>query len=382
MTGLDWGIVCFALLMALWGYQQGLVVGALTLAGFAGGAFLGSRIGPALLVDGSRSPYAPATGLLGAILVGGVVAVSVEGLAWRLRGKLVRGSAGEALDGTGGALLIAALGLGVVWMFGAVALNAPNVPELRSEVQRSTILRGLNQVLPPSGFLLNALHRIDPRLDIRGPTAKVGPPDPRLAADPQVEAAGSSVVKVLGTSCGLGVEGSGWVARPGLVVTNAHVVAGEQDTTVTTRDGGLRLEATPVHYDPRNDLAVLRVGGLSSAPLPILPDPATGTAGVVLGYPENGPLSASPARLGATETTLTQDSYGRGPIARLLTSLRGKVRSGNSGGPMVDGDGRVLTTVFAATTSGKPGGFGVPNSIVSAALGSSASPVSTGPCAQ
>jgi S1-C subfamily serine protease len=381
VTILDWGIVAFALAMAVWGYRQGLLVGALTLAGFALGAVIGGRI-PALLPGGSESAYAPAAALAGAVFVGGVVAVAVEGAAYRLRGRVVRGGATTALDGVGGAVLVAALGLALAWMFGALALNAPHAPKLRSAVQQSAILRALNGILPPSGFVLNALHRIDPGLRIPGPQARVGPPDPGLASDPEVDAAGDSVVRVLGTACGLGVEGSGWVGEPGLVVTNAHVVAGEEDTTVTLRDGGPRYDATPVHYDPANDIAVLRVLDLSPPPLPIVAVPKAGTAGAVLGYPGNGPFEATPARVGATQTTRSEDSYGNGPVIRQLTALRGKVRSGNSGGPLVDGAGRVLTTVFASTESGRPGGFGVPNSVVREALADSSHDVSTGPCSR
>ena len=380
MNGIDWAIVAFALLLAVWGYQHGLIVGALSLAGFAVGALVGSRIGPALLPEGSASPYAPATGLLGAILIGGIVAVSLEGLGHGLRARVVRGSGAAALDGAGGAVLLGALALGLAWLFGAVALNTPGARDLRQNVQRSTILRALNQTLPPSGFVLNALNRIDPGLAISGPEAKVGPPNSRLAGDPDVDAAGDGVVKVLGTACGLGVEGSGWVISPGLVVTNAHVVAGEEDTTVTSR-GGSTLDATPVNYQPANDLALLRVSGLAAPPLPLVSEAKSGTAGAVLGYPENGGFTVTPARIGGTQETISEDSYGRGPTRRLLTSLRGDVKSGNSGGPVVDAKGRVLTTVFAATTEGKPGGYGVPNEIVRAAFASvGAAEVSTGPC--
>ncbi len=227
--------------------------------------------------------------------------------------------------------MIASVALGLVWVFGAVALHAPGTPQLRADVQRSLILRSLNDVLPPSGPVLNALNRVDPAPSITGPAAPVGRPDPAIASDPDVIAAGRSVVRVLGTACGLGIEGSGWAVGPGLVVTNAHVIAGEDDTTVTTRDGA-SLDATPVHYDPENDLALLRV----DADLPTLrfaPNPDSGTAGAILGYPENGPYSVAPARLGETREAISEDSYGRGPIHRLIVSLRGAVRSGNSGGP-------------------------------------------------
>jgi S1-C subfamily serine protease len=379
VTGLDWLIVVFVVAMGFWGYQRGLLVGALSLAGFALGAFAGSRLGPALLADGSESPYAPGTALLGALLIGGILAALLEGVAHAIRVRVLRREEVRIVDGAGGALLLAALGLGLAWLFGAAALNTPGAKDLRQAVQRSAILRALNETFPPSGELLNFLNRIDPRVAINGPNPGVGPPDSRLARDPDVAAAEDSVVKVLGTACGLGVEGSGWVVAPRLVVTNAHVIAGEEDTTVTP-SGGDALDATPVHFDATNDLALLRVGSLDSPALRLVADPAGGTPGAVLGYPENGSFTITPARLGATGTVISQDAYGRGPVSRRMTALRGEIESGNSGGPTVDGAGAVLTTVFAATTEGKPSGYGVPNEIVRDALSGAGREVDTGPC--
>jgi hypothetical protein len=379
MTVLDWGIVAFTLALGLWGYRQGLIVGTLTLIGFALGAFAGSRIAPLVLNQGAESPYAPLCAALGALVGGALVAVTLESMALGLRSRLIRGTGVLHLaDGAGGAALIASVALGVVWVFGAVALHAPGTAQLRADVQRSLILRNLNQVLPPSGPILHALDRVDPAPSIIGPATPVAAPDPAIVADPDVVRAGDSVVRVLGTACGLGVEGSGWVAGPGLVVTNAHVVAGEDDTTVTTREGA-SLDATPVYYDPENDLALLHVDAEIPS-LSVAPDPPSGTSAAVLGYPENGPYAESPARLGETRETISEDSYGRGPVRRPIASLRGSVRSGNSGGPLVDSRGRVLGTVFAATTTGTPGGFAVPNEIVRSALGETATSVDTGPC--
>jgi S1-C subfamily serine protease len=318
------------------------------------------------------------------VLVGGIAAVSMEGLAVAARRRLL-GTAGRrrgvaVAESSGGAVLLVALALGLAWLFGAVALNAPGAKSLRQAVQQSAILRALNDAFPPSSALINALNRIDPRVSIRGPSPDVAAPDSKIARDPEVRTAAGSVVRVLGTACGLGVEGSGWVAAPGLVVTNAHVVAGESDTTVTPAGSDTALDATAVHYDPTNDLALLRVSGLDDQPLSLVPDVGSGTPGAVIGYPENGPLTITPARVGETGPVITQDSYGRGPVTRQLTALRGAVHSGNSGGPLVDGDGRVMGTVFAATTQGKPGGYAVPNGVVAGALGDSTGAVSTGPC--
>jgi S1-C subfamily serine protease len=378
VTVLDWAIVAFTLALGLWGYRQGLIVGALTLVGFAAGAFAGSRVGPLALAKGAESPYAPLCAALGALLAGALVAVAVESFALGLRARLIRRPALHFADGAGGAALIAAVALGLAWVFGSVALHAPGTARLRADVQESVILRSLNEVLPPSGPVLNALDRVDPAPSVTGPTAPVARPSEEIALDPDVLRAGRSVVRVLGTACGLGVEGSGWAVRPGLVVTNAHVVAGSSDSTVTTQDG-VELDATPVHYDPDKDLALLRVG----ADLPTLPISARrqpGSSAAVLGYPENGPYAVAPARLGETRPTISEDSYGNGPIDRTIVALRGNVRSGNSGGPLVDADGRVVGTVFAATTAGPAGGFAVPAEDVREALAHAAAPVSTGAC--
>ena len=381
VTGLDWAIIAFALLMAAWGYRQGLIVGALSMLGFAVGGLLGSRLGPELLVDGSESPYAPVIALAGALLIGGVVAVSLESIAHGMRVRLLgRSGPARAIDAAGGALLLAALGIGLVWLFGAVALNAPGAKDLRRSVQGSAVLKALNEEFPPSGDLLNALNRIDPGNAISGPDPGVKAPDSSIAGDPEVRTASASVVRVLGTACGLGVSGSGWVVAPGLIVTNAHVVAGQDDTSVAPEDEDPNLDALPVHYDPSNDLALLRVDGFDAPPLPLASPALSGTPGAVVGYPANGPLAISPARLGSTGGATTEDSYGNGPLRRSLTALRGEVLSGNSGGPVIDGSGQVLTTVFASTESKQPGGYGVPNAVVSSAVESSGGEVDTGPC--
>lgn len=379
VTVLDWAIVAFTIALGLWGYRQGLIVGALTLGGFALGAFLGSRLGPLVLSRGSDSPYAPLCGAIGALLVGALAAVALEGLALALRRRVVRHPFMHRADGAGGAALIGAVALGLAWIFGAVALHAPGTTELRADVQDSVILSELDHVLPPSGGVLNVLDRVDPAPSITGPATPRRRPDPQIAADPQVLHAGGSVVRVLSTACGLGIEGSGWVVQPNLIVTNAHVIAGADDTTVTTQSG-VELDATPVYYEPEDDLALLRVDA-ELPPLPIASGDHDGGAAAVLGYPENGPYTVTPARIGETRETLSEDSYGRGPIDRTITALGGDVRSGNSGGPLLDKGGEVVGTVFAATTSGPAGGFAVPVGEVRDALRHvAAGPVSTGPC--
>jgi S1-C subfamily serine protease len=380
VTTIDWIIVAVTVLFAFWGYSQGLVVSALSVAGFIGGAFVGSRLAPLLLQQGSRSPYAPLFALVGALFVGSVVSVLLEAVGSNIRRRLAFTPL-ALIDGIGGALLIGALALGLVWIAGAVALQTPGARDLRKQIQRSAILRRLNDALPPSGPLLHALARADPFPHVQGPEARVPAPTRGILADRDVRAAGRSVVKVRGTACGLAVEGSGWVAGPGVVVTNAHVVAGQDDTTVE-QEGGPTRDAQAIAYDPRNDVAVLRVDGLDAPTLRQDEHQRVGAPVAILGFPKDGPFRAEPGRLGATETVISQDAYGSGPIRRRMTALRGVIRSGNSGGPAVDGSGRVVATVFAASESKPRGGFGVPPGIVASRLAKAGNPVDTGPCAR
>jgi S1-C subfamily serine protease len=387
MTAIDWIIIAFTLAMAAWGYAQGLIVGALSLAGFGAGAFLGSRLGPLLLREGSKSPYAPLIALMGALVIGGILASLFEVLGFRVRRALasVVGEPLRVVDGVGGAALLGFVGLGVAWIAGAVALQTPGLENLRQDIQRSTILGQLNDTFPPSGPVLNALARFDPIPSVAGPEAQVAPPTARIARDPQVRAASRSVVKVLGTACGLGVEGSGWVGRDGVVVTNAHVVAGQDDTTVQLQGKGTHYNATLIWFDELNDLALLRVPAISgSAPaLPLDVNEKPGKSAAILGFPQNGPYHVEPARLGQTRQVRSDDAYGNGPRLRTITSLRGQVRSGNSGGPLVDSDGQVVGTIFASTLSGGGrSGLAVPDSVVQDALRKADRTVSNGPCAR
>ncbi len=385
MTEVDWLIVAFTVLLALYGYAQGFIVGVLSLVGFGVGAFLGSHLGPLVLPGGSHSEYAPLFGLLGALLAGAVLASGLQGLGARAR-VFLRLPGLRLVDGVFGALLTASVALGIAWIIGAVALQSANSPVLRNDIQRSAILQELNQLLPPSGPFLHALARIDPLPSVRGPEADVPAPTRGILAARGVRDAGGSVVKVLGTACGLGIEGSGWVAAPGIVVTNAHVVAGETDTTVQVGGNPPGLDADVIDFDPHDDIAVLRVQGLNEPPLKLAKNPHAGASAAILGYPLDGGFDAEPGRIGQTESVSTENAYGNGPVTRSITALRGRVRPGNSGGPMINRTGQVVATVFAAITGSTAGqgGFAVPNALVAAQLAKSASrtqSVSTQPCA-
>ena len=377
MTRLDWillGVVAFA---AFVGLRKGLVAGLLGITGVVAGAVIGARLAKVVLPGGSHSPYAPLVGLAGAVVGAAVLegAGSMVGSFFRagLRLPPLR-----ALDSAGGLVLGAAAGLVLVWVFGATALLLPGQPSLRRDVQRSELLRRLNAVVP-SDTLLNALARVDPFPSISGPAIPSGPLGGSTLSDPVLRSAGNSVVRVLGTACGLGISGSGWVAEPGVVVTAAHVVAGEHDTSVVPPGAERRLSAQVIGFDAKNDVAILRVRGLSARPL-TLADPQERRSVGIVGYPLNGPLDVEPGRVGRTETVLTDDAYGHGPVARTVTSLAGTIRHGNSGGPAIDSDGRVQLTVFASRVGGS-GGYGIPAEVVRKVLASAHDPVSTGACA-
>jgi S1-C subfamily serine protease len=384
VSTLDWVILAFTFLLAVYGYLQGFIAGALSLLGFVVGAFIGVRLAPLLLSNGDRSPYAPLFGLIGGLLLGGVLASGLEGIGARARSAL-RLPGLQTLDGLLGGVLTACIGLGIAWIVAAVALQSSSSLSLRADIQRSAILSELNNLLPPSGPILNALARFDPLPSVRGPSADVAPPSRGILRDPSVRATRRSVVRVFGTACGLGIEGSGWVAAPGLVVTNAHVVAGESDTEVQVNGNGPGLRAQAVAFDPHDDVALLRVDGLSLPTLKLAAKPSPGTSAAILGYPLDGAFDAEPGRIGQTNIVRTQNAYGDGPVLRSITTLRGRVRPGNSGGPMVDSHGKVVATVFAALTgTPRAGGFAVPNAVVRSQLAKAsgrAVPVSTGRCA-
>jgi S1-C subfamily serine protease len=382
MTALDWLILTATALFAVSGYLRGLIVAALSLLGFALGAVAGTRIADALLPGGSASPYAPLFGLVGALIAGGILASGFEGVGLRLRRALPPLPAVGLLDGLGGAAFSAAVALAIAWVLGTILLAVPGAASLRSTIEGSVILRRLDELLPPSGVLLNAIARIDPLPNIGGPNAQVASPPAAIAHTAAAAKAHRSVVRILGTACGLGIEGSGWVLARDEVLTNAHVVAGEHDTTIERLGEAPPQPATAVIFDPRDDLAILHVDHLDLPALRLADDPKAGTPAAILGYPEDGPFAVEPGRIGRTQTVFTPNAYGSGRVARVLTPIRGLIRPGNSGGPLIDAHGTVLTTVFAATTSAGPhGGFGVANAVVARDLARVAGPVSTQGCA-
>ena len=377
MSVVDLIALALVTLTALSGFRRGLVVGVFSLAGLALGAYLGARVGPSL-VGAGQARWLPLVALGGAMLcaaVGQAIGV-VIGRNIR-RGLLVLGPL-RVFDNIGGGMLGAVTGLALCWAVGAVLLYVPGQTELRRYAQDSAILSTLNQEFPPNR-LIDALARIDPFATLAGPAAGVDPPEAAVLGSAGVNAAALSVVRVVGSACGLGIEGSGWVAAPGLVVTNAHVVAGI-DAPHVDRNDGVLLDARVVSFDRVNDIAVLRVPDLAATPLR-LADAVEGTPAGLLGYPGNGPYEETAVRVGRTVQIVGRDAYGHFPTSRRVTTIRGTIRSGNSGGPVVDAQGRVITTVFAQR-AGTDGGYGVPTENVREAIANAGTKGLETPCVE
>jgi S1-C subfamily serine protease len=381
LSVLDLFIAIFVVVSVMRGARTGFLAGVFSLVGVVVGASVGSRVAHSLMPDGGNPIYGAGI-TLGSILafsvLGEVVARSMGG---SIRNRL-SSPASATLDGLGGALLGFALSLVLVWAVGFFALQSPSLAVLQPAVQDSKILQTLKERMP-SGLLTRAVADLQPLPKIHGPEPEVAAPEGNIVNDPDVQAASGRTLRVTGIACGYGVEGSAWVAGQDLAVTNAHVVAGETATRVQIGGAGRYLPAEVVAFDERNDIAVLRVDGLGLDPLP-LAAVRIGEPAAVIGFPKNGPLDIKPARTGTTQRVVSTDAYDNGPVERIVTSFRVHVRPGNSGGPAVDAEGRVVSTIFASRTDSENFGYGVPSRIVQRDLRTAAShttPISTGGCA-
>jgi uncharacterized membrane protein required for colicin V production len=376
MTTWDWTGLLVIFIAGMLGLRRGLVAGALTIVGIGLGAWIGSRVGPHVLHGGHASSYLPVAALAGAVVCAGFGWLLGSMVGSILRTGLWTTPFLRTIDAAGGFVFGAIAGCALVWVVGTVLLEIPDQPKIHKAARDSRVLQRLYTIAPPVD-LLDVLRRIDPFPALTGPVPLVGLPDATVAGNQPVVRAGASVVRVLSTACGLGIEGSGWVAGHDRVITAAHVVAGSTNTKVELPRLGFELPAKVAYFDRKNDLAVLTVGSLPLPPLRYGP-PAEGAAVAILGYPRNGPFAAVPGRIGTTLTVAAIDAYGH-PVRRTITSLRGPVVQGNSGSPAVDADGVVRSTVFAARP-GADAGYGVPTAFVRRALAHSRGPVSTGPC--
>lgn len=378
---LDFFILVFVLAAVLRGVRTGFLAGVFSLVGVVVGAALGSRLAPFLLPDNEDPVFRAGITLASVVAFAVLGEVLARTFGGSLRDRLTSPISG-ALDGAGGAALGLALSLTLVWVVGTFALQTPIFSNVHPAVEDSLVLRSLDARMP-SGLFTRAMARLDPLPEIRGPQADVADPDASITGDPDVQAAGSRMVRISGIACGYGVSGSGWVAARNLVVTNAHVIAGEIITRVQPGGTGPYRRAHVVLFDDRNDVAILRVRRLGLHPLP-LSEPEPGQSAAVYGFPENGPLDVQPGRTGGTRRVISTDAYDRGPVRRTVTSFRAYVRPGNSGGPAVNADGEVVATVFASRADSSEAGYGIPSQIVQRHLNTAEDrkgAVSTGECA-
>ncbi len=369
MTAVDVIVLVWVALSAAQGARRGLVVNALGLIGFGVGVLIGSRLSPHLLPQSSVSTWMPIASMAVAVACGLALQAVAGAAAATIRGKLLHGPL-RAVDTAGGLAVGVVLGLALVWLAAVVAMQQPGFG-LRHDIQRSKILPVLLSAVPAS-TVLNAIARFDPLPII--PALEAGTlaaPDPGVPSLPAVRATYSRVVRITGVACSLGVQGSGWVAARGLVVTNDHVIAGETRPQVEVPTGDRTkpyraYTGRVVAQSATNDVAVLSVPGLTVAPLRISPDDPSGGAVAMLGYPLNGGLRPVAGRAGAPVTEQAPDVYGATRL-RTLVPLRGLLQHGDSGGPVVDAHGRVVSMMAAKSTVGNSG-FGVPLAAIRAAL--------------
>jgi S1-C subfamily serine protease len=358
-------LIVLMLVFAISGYRQGFVVGALSFGGFFSGVLIGLQIGP-LIAEKFADPTARLVVSLGTIFALAVLGQTLAGwLGTHLR-RQISSKPLQRVDDAGGAV-ISLMAVLLVASLIAVPLGSTPFEGLNGQVRRSAILRGLDGLLPDQAEALSSALRNT--LDTNGfpdvfgglaptKTKNVAAPDPKLKNSQIVQKTQRSVIKVLGTapSCSRRIEGSGFVYANERVMTNAHVVAGTRQVKVEAN--GDTLEGKVVVYDPERDLAVIYVPGLRAPIMPFVSRAAaTGNSAIVLGYPQDGPYDAQSARVSDVGNITGPDIYDSGDVTREIYTIRSLVRSGNSGGPLINPNGQVLGVIFAAAADDKNTGF-------------------------
>jgi S1-C subfamily serine protease len=364
---LDLVLILLMIVFAINGYRQGFVVGLLSFVGFFGGAAIGLQLGPLV---GDLFSREPARLILTLVVVFGL-ALAGQGLANWLGIKIRRGihnRTGRTLDDIGGSFVSVIALLIVVWLV-AAPLGSSSITGLSRAIRTSSVLHAVNNVMPQQVQALS--NELRSTVDTSGfpdvfgglvPTTvrEVPAPNPALAGLPVVRDAEASVVKIEGTapSCSRRIEGSGFVFAPGRVLTNAHVVAGTRRLQVQPEGSGEAVSGTVVVYDPERDLAVIDVPDLDAPALHFASAQARADAdAIVLGYPLDGGYDAEPARIRDVGLIKGPDIYNSQTVTRDIYTIRGLVRSGNSGGPLVSSSGAVLGVVFAAAADDPQTGF-------------------------
>jgi len=390
MNFLDWVLVVLVVAYALSGYWQGFVTGACATAGLLLGGLLGIWLAPMALGDANPSVWVSLGALFMVILSATLGQALFQYAGARLRER-IRWQPIRAVDAVGGAALSAVAVLLVAWALG-LAVSGSRITGITPQVRGSVILARVNGLLPNAAT--GVMQAFD---DVVGTTffprylepfapetiVSVDPPPKRLLHDPDVLRAGTAVLKIHGdNACGRGVEGSGFLYADNRLMTNAHVVAGVDHPEVLV--GGDTVDATVVLYDPGLDIAVLSFDDGHRRHLNFDYDGVAQEGVAVLGYPEDGPFDIQPARIRAEQRLRSPDIYGEGAVVRQVFSLRGLIRPGNSGGPIVSSGGEVEGVVFAASVTDADTGYALTSDQVKEAAGlgvASSDGVDTGDCA-
>lgn len=379
---LDVVLVVLAVLSGLAGFRRGLICSVTSFAGFVVGAAIGIQLAPGLARGILKAPSTAlasdqALGQRIVTLVVVLVIASVGNFLGQLVGRRIRATVAKTAlgpaDGVGGAIVSVVSLLALAWLF-AIALAYAPAPTLARQIHRSLVLHTIDRVIPNNGQqVVAALLREVQQHDlpaVSGPFAtllapSVATPDPSVVS-PATKVAADSIVKVTGEapSCRRSIEGSGFVYSAERVITNAHVVAGVRNPRVAL-PGGPTLSATVVVYDANRDVAVLYVPGLNRASLVLADAADSGTSAVVAGYPENGPFTAVPARIAARTSVTGPNIYQSKTVTRQVYTVRGKIRPGNSGGPLLSSTGQVYGVVFAASVDQSDVGYALTNAEIS-----------------
>jgi len=383
-------VILVALLFAIGsGYRRGFWLSLAQYIGLLGGVVAGAALVP-VVMDGLHitGPTARSVGgILVLVIVGAIGSSLGYGLGEPIRLRLLaRPDRGRA-DSLLGAVFSAIALLSVSWFLGLSLARGPS-PQLGEVIQRSVILRSLDAAAPrPPGFL----GRVEAILSgVRFPSAFSGfeplvpsaQPVPPSADTPGIRSAAAATFKIVGYGCGGIVFGSGFPVASGLVLTNAHVVAGTQGTTVRMPDGRA-LNARVVLFDPNRDVAILSVPRLGVAPLPEAAA-QRGTTGAAIGYPGGGDEKILPAVVDGEVQAEGRDIYGQNLVIRHIWITEADVKPGNSGGPLVDQAGNVLGVIFAASTSQPGQAYALTDAEVQPDINAAAGRtqgVNVGPCA-
>ena len=384
-------LLVLAVLAIAAGWSNGAIRAAGSLVGLGLGIALGLILAPVVVdwMAGSGLTGVTQRSIVAAIVIlvcAGVVYAVAAALA-SLLGKVLRHGPIRWLDSLVGAVLGLVTWAVVVWLVAGFAM-ATSLATVVQAANSSRVVATLNGIAPmPSSTVLGA---VDDALASAGlpkvfaggePISPIDAPDSAVPA--AVARAQDSVVTVLAAkpACGVDSEGSGWVVQRGRVVTNAHVVAGASSIVVRSGDGAGVDRATLVAFDPERDLAVLDVTDLSAQPLQIGEDLAAGDQAYAAGYPGDGPFTISPQRVRGQLTARGTDIYQSGIVERQIYSLRGSIRPGNSGGPLLDTAGDVAGVVFARSTSDADTGYALTLDELRPVLSSVGSaPISSGAC--